>query len=448
MARHLKRLIERGEVEALELCWAKRRGGLRRVRVYRITPKGLEALEHSPPPEVGKLRRKTQLRRKTRPRAPSLPAPSPEWEPPEGSDPLRLALWVAGWSGGKRALRILLHLHSRPNNEDSWYGLKLAASGYRYPAGDDVLRFTLLRFRELGLLERAPAPSGQYRFRLTERGRKVVEAILALRAELGIGAETRAEASSPPRAADRGDTPSRDEAENPLARRGPRELLEVLSDGALWTLSALAKATGRDEGTVKRRVRQLIEQGLVEAVELRKTSRRHKTVTTVHVYRRAIGSSAAAERGAQRIEFRASRRPDLDILAAMCDGALWTRSALSTATRHEERTVKWHLRRLIELGLVEAVEVRMARWGKPGFARVRLPHHTQRFRGAGARTAAATAARAPRVGAPQQRGPSEPSALGDGVERAGSTHLAPPRVCTRRQLAWGGARRQRLPLSN
>jgi DNA-binding MarR family transcriptional regulator len=54
--KHLRRLAERGEVEVLELRLARERGGFGSVKVYRITPEGLEALKHEggtlPPPSL------------------------------------------------------------------------------------------------------------------------------------------------------------------------------------------------------------------------------------------------------------------------------------------------------------------------------------------------------------------------------------------------------------
>jgi DNA-binding MarR family transcriptional regulator len=159
------------------------------------------------------------------------------------------------------------------------------------------------------------------------------------------------------------------EEKAPRFARDPTKLLKVMEGGEFWTLSALAKATGWEKKAVRACLQRLVEH--VEAVEVRKASRKRKEVVTERVYRLKRGDRAAAL-GGRRVEPQATGRPDLDILAAMSDGALWTVRALKFATRCIEGVVRWHLRRLVELGFVEAVEVRVARRRGPGLATARL----------------------------------------------------------------------------
>jgi DNA-binding PadR family transcriptional regulator len=171
--------------------------------------------------------------------------------------------------------------------------------------------------------------------------------------------------------------PKRHAAQPP---RDPAVLLKLMEDGSLWTLGALAKATGWERTTVKRYLQRLA--GLVEAVKLRVASWKRRTVATVYVYRLkrggAAGPRAPSGREAQLQAPERGGRPDLDILLAMSDGALWTMGALKVATHHHKTAVKLHLERLTELGFVEAVEVRMARrWG-PGFTVARVYRITQK----------------------------------------------------------------------
>ena len=181
VAYHLRRLVERGEVEAIPLKRVSRkRGGVEEVRVYRITPRGLWTLGRGIP-------------------APESPR-EPE-EPPPGADALRLAIHIVAWS--KYAARALLHLHER--GEDSMYGLCWAMTGHRYTAGNWPRLWGLLyRLREWGLVEWELVPANhpryqyRYRFRITERGREVARAILAIAGELLAARE----AGGPPRPAE------------------------------------------------------------------------------------------------------------------------------------------------------------------------------------------------------------------------------------------------------
>jgi DNA-binding CsgD family transcriptional regulator len=208
VAYHLRRLVERGEVEAITLKRASRKkggveevrvyrergeveaitlkrasrkkGGVEEVRVYRITPRGLWTLGRGIP-------------------APESPR-EPE-EPPPGAPALQLAIHIVAWS--KYAARALLHLHER--GEDSMYGLCWAMTGHRYTAGNWPRLWGLLyRLREWGLVEWELVPANhpryqyKYRFRITERGREVARAILAVAGELLAARE----AGGPPRPAE------------------------------------------------------------------------------------------------------------------------------------------------------------------------------------------------------------------------------------------------------
>jgi DNA-binding PadR family transcriptional regulator len=111
-------------------------------------------------------------------------------EPPEGGDPMRLAIWVVNWSA--IAARVLLHLRSR-NGEDSYSNVAVAAGGYRFTPSKRELDPILFRLRELNLVEwehrRAERSTNLLGFpkrliRLTEKGQQVAEAILKLAALL------------------------------------------------------------------------------------------------------------------------------------------------------------------------------------------------------------------------------------------------------------------------
>jgi predicted transcriptional regulator len=166
---HLNRLIERGEVEEIPLKRVSRkRGGIEEIKVYRIAPEGLRALEKGMP-------------------APEPPPPEPAGEPPPDADAYQLAIHVLGWS--KYAARALLHLRER--GEDSLYGMAWALSGHRYTTGNwSRIWGIFLRLREWGLVEWELLPANhpryryKYRFRITERGRQVAQAILSLAGEL------------------------------------------------------------------------------------------------------------------------------------------------------------------------------------------------------------------------------------------------------------------------
>ena len=167
VAYHLRRLAARGEVEAIPLkrvSW--KREGIEEIRVYRITPRGLWALGKGIP-------------------APETPPAPPE--PPPDASALQLAIHIVAWS--KYAARALLHLHER--SEDSMYGLAWAMTGRRYTAGNWPRLWGLIfRLKEWGLVEWEMIPVNhpryryKYRFRITERGREVARAILAIAGEL------------------------------------------------------------------------------------------------------------------------------------------------------------------------------------------------------------------------------------------------------------------------
>jgi DNA-binding PadR family transcriptional regulator len=163
---HLQRLTALNLAEAVEV------NDLTTIRLYRITEKGLEALERGQLPPLES----------------ALPRGEPEL--PESGDPVQLAIWLVNWSA--IAARVLLHLRSR-NGEDSWSNVAVAAGGYRFTPSKRELDPILFRLRELGLVEwkiwRAERSTNLLGFpkrliRLTERGRQVAEAILKLAALL------------------------------------------------------------------------------------------------------------------------------------------------------------------------------------------------------------------------------------------------------------------------
>jgi DNA-binding PadR family transcriptional regulator len=164
---HLNRLIERGEVVAIPVKRVSRKtGSVETVRAYRITPKGLWTLKKGIP----------------------APESQPESEEsPPSSSAIQLAIHIVAWS--KYATRALLHLLER--GEDSMYGLTWAMTGRRYTAGNWSRLWGLLyKLKEWGLVEwemipaNHPRYSFKYRFRITEKGRQVAQAILSLAGEL------------------------------------------------------------------------------------------------------------------------------------------------------------------------------------------------------------------------------------------------------------------------
>jgi hypothetical protein len=166
---HLNRLIERGEIEAIPVKRVSRKtGSVETVRAYRITPKGLWTLKKGIPA--------------------SEPPPEPAVEePPPDADAYQLAIHVLGWS--KYAARALLHLRER--GEDSLYGMAWALSGHRYTTGNwSRIWGIFLKLREWGLVEWELLPANhpryqyRYRFKITEKGRRVAQAILSLAGEL------------------------------------------------------------------------------------------------------------------------------------------------------------------------------------------------------------------------------------------------------------------------
>jgi DNA-binding PadR family transcriptional regulator len=335
--KHLERLIELKLVEALELrkvSW--KRGELGSVKVYRIAPEGLKAIG-----------------------APQPPAP------PSGATPSRA-------SGGREEVD---RAEERMRARDLLL-LRAMADGAVW--GIDALCFALAR------ATRTSASSGgkrmvvrQHLKRLIERGEVEALELRLARKRGGLGARrvyhiTRGGLEALERA-----PPQLELLALKPQWYNPARLLKVMEGGGLWTARALAKATGWSKGATRKRLQRLAEQGLIEILELRKVSRESGTLLTERVYRLARNPATSSWRG-RRVKPQASGRPSLDILAAMSDGALWTLSALTAATRYKDGVVKWHLERLVKLGLAEAVEVRGARRRGPGFASACVYRITQK----------------------------------------------------------------------
>jgi predicted ArsR family transcriptional regulator len=335
--KRLQRLVELGLIEALELrrvSW--RRGELGSVKVYRVTPEGLKA--------VG---------------APQPPAP------PSGATPSRA-------SGEREEVD---RAEERMRARDLLL-LRAMADGAVWGLG--ALCLALAR------ATRTSASSGgkhmvvrQHLKRLIERGEVEALELCLARKRGGLGARrvyriTRGGLEALERA-----PPQLELLALKPQWYNPARLLKVMEDGGLWTARALAKATGWSKGATRKRLQQLAEQGLIEILELRKVSREGGTLLTERVYRLARNPATSSWRG-RRVKPQASGRPALDILAVMSDGALWTLSALTAATRYKDGIVKWHLERFIKLGLAEAVEVKRARRRGPGFASAHAYRITQR----------------------------------------------------------------------
>ncbi|MCC6049303.1 MAG: hypothetical protein LM580_01265 [Thermofilum sp.] len=345
--RRLERLIELKLVEVLELRRVEwKRGELGSVKVYRITPVGLKA-----------IRRVVQL--------PAVPPSGAASERPSGEG------GAVGRAEGRRRAWDLQLL--RIMSDRKLWGFRALCFALARAAGGSassgsrrrLVKRCLRRLAEHGEVEAlelcTAAREGGKRavirvYRITERG---LETLVR---------ETGSVPPPPPPPAPRAQLP-----------RDPAVLLKLMEDGSLWTLGALAKATGWERTTVKRYLQRLA--GL-EAVELRVASWKRRTVATVYVYRLkrggAAGPRAPSGREAQLQAPERSGRPDLDILLAMSDGALWTMGALKVATHYHKAAVKLHLERLTELGFVEAVEVRMARRKGFGFAVARVYRITQK----------------------------------------------------------------------
>ena len=317
--KHLQRLAELGLVEALELrrvSW--RRGELGSVKVYRIAPEGLRAIGAPQPP------------------APPSGAAS---ERPSGEG------GAAGQAEGRRRAWDLQLLRVMADGK-LWgvYALRFAlarAVGGSATSGGRrrLVKRHLKRLLERGEVEAlelcTAAREGGFAtvpvYRITEKGME------ALKRETSRGAPPAPQAA-----------PTRD----------PAELLRVMEGGGFWTPSALAKVLGWREESVRRHLQRLAELGLIEAVEVRRFSRKRKALASAYVYRvKQGGATPPSRRGAEVRTAERGGRPDLDILLAMSDGALWTITALSVATRYSEKVVRWHLRRLTALNLAEAVEV-------------------------------------------------------------------------------------------
>jgi DNA-binding PadR family transcriptional regulator len=345
-------LAELGLVEKLELHrvdW--KRGELGSVKVYRITPEGLKAIS-----------------------APQPPAP------PSGAAPesVRGRGGAVGRAEGRRRAWNLQLLRIMADGE-LWgvYALCFALARTVGGSATSGGRYRLVKRHLKRLLERGEVEALELHTAAREGGfatvpvyRITLQGLAALERGAGVPApqpEQRSEQRKRP------------------GQRDPAELLKIMEDDSLWTLNALAKATGWEKKVVKEHLRRLAEH--VEAVEVRKASRKSKTVKTAYVYRlkRAAGPQALSGR---RVEPQALGRsgtcnnvvvnPSFDILAALSDGALWTAAALKFATRRAGAVIGWHLRRLAELGLVETVEVREARRRGPSLSVARLYRITEK----------------------------------------------------------------------
>ena len=346
-AGRLARLAELGLVEVLEVRKAGRQG-LERAKAYRITPEGLKAVGAPQPAEPGAAPKRVEQSG-----AAQL-----------SSRELQLLKLMAGGALWRReALRAAL------------------ADEGAEKAADPLRRLVELGLAEVLELRTALRRRGGFAsvpvYRITPQGLALLErGNRAEAAQLGdLEQHPAARAGAPaPQPERRPERPKRP------GRRDPAELLKAMADGGLYTLAALAKALGWKENTVKRHLKRLVERGEVEPVEVRVASWKSGTVATAHVYRLKRGGAAGPPSG-REVQLQAPKRgggSGHDILLAMSDGALWTVKGLSLATRHRKRTVRLHLGRLAELGLVEAVEVRMARRKGLGFAVARVYRITQR----------------------------------------------------------------------
>jgi DNA-binding MarR family transcriptional regulator len=346
--RLLERLIELKLVEAVEL----RRAGWRRreietLRAYRITTEGLRA--------IGVLGAAQPLTAQSECRM--MPASGARAEPAHGE-----TAGETDWVEARLRARDLLLL--RVMSDGAAWGLgalcfaaaRAASGGARLRMNDKTVAWHLRRLLERGEVEALELRRARRRgglatirvYRITEKGLEALEREPQRFEQLALQ----------PR------------------QYNPAELLKVMEDGGFWTTRALAKAIGWHRKTVGRYLRRLEERGLVEAVEVRKFSRARKAILTERVYRLKRENSTVAARSRGNAEPRAGGRPDLDILWALSDGALWSVSALRAATRCI--AVRWHLKRLVKLNLVEAVEVRVARRRGPDLAIARFYRITER----------------------------------------------------------------------
>jgi len=411
--RHLKRLLERGEVEALELYTAAREGGFATVPVYRITPQGLAALERGAGAPALQPEQRSGQRKRPKQRDPAelLKAMADErlWT-------LNALAKATGWEKKtvKEHLRRLAEHVEAVEVRKASRKSKTVKTAYVYrlkrAAGPQALSgrrvepqalgrsgtcnnvavnpsFDILAAMSDGALWTVGALAAATRHKwhtikprlkhLAELGLvEVVEVSAARRRGSGFATVPVYRVTGKGlEALERGLPPELEESA-PRPARDPAELLKIMEDGSLWTLNALAKATGWEKKTVRARLQQLT--GLVEAVEVRKVSRKSGTLVTGRVYRLKREGSTEPVRGGRRVEPQAAGRPDLDILAALSDGALWTAAALKFATRRAGAVIGWHLRRLAELGLVEAVEVREARRRGPSLSVARLYRITEK----------------------------------------------------------------------
>jgi DNA-binding MarR family transcriptional regulator/predicted ArsR family transcriptional regulator len=196
-AARLLRLRELGLVEWESVSPDRAEGARKRAkRLVRLTEKGREVARAILELTTFPLGQNHELGAPETSRGCSLPeriaiALPTTWEPPEDGNPLRLAIWVTNWSTA--ASRILLHLRARAGYEDTWYRVAIAAGGYRHKVNFEKLGATLLRLRELGLVEwellsperSAALPNQPKRIvRLTEKDRQIADAILKLAALL------------------------------------------------------------------------------------------------------------------------------------------------------------------------------------------------------------------------------------------------------------------------
>ena len=341
--RLLGRLAELGLAEALELRRADwRRQEVKTARAYRITPGGLAAIGA---PGA------TQPPTAEQPGARAAPGGGATLEPARGG--------AAGDPAEVRArARELLLLRIMSDGAlwgacALWFAFTRAVGGsrrvpYRYSVVSRCLERLVAR-GEVEALEMRSARGLRRVYRIAERG---LEALA--RAPQGF------------------------ERLAPFEwQRDPARLLEVMEGGGLWTLRALARATGWNKVTVRKHLRRLVERGLAEAVELRKFSWKRRTFMTAHAYRVKRGGSAAPPSG-RKVEPKVGGVPSADVLLALSDGALWSLSALCAATRHDKKVVRCRLAQLAKLGFVEVVEVRIAPRRRPGLAAARLYRITEK----------------------------------------------------------------------
>jgi predicted ArsR family transcriptional regulator len=339
VARHLRRLIERGEVEALELrTAAQAHRGFTVTRVYRITGKGLEALEREPSaPLPSQLKQRAQQSAKTDQRTLELLRAMND----RALYSLNALVEATGWHW-KTVKKYLARLIER--GEVEAVELRRACWKRREIETQRAYRITTEGLRAIGVLGAAQPPAAQS----------------------GSGAAPASAASSEPA---RGGSAGKVDWTEAWLRARDLLLLRMMSDGAAWGLGALCFAVARaasggahlriNDKIVARHLRRLIERGEVEALELR-TARRQGGLAALHVYRITGKGLEALEREPQQFELLAlppRQYNPAELLKVMEDGGFWTARALAKATGWHRKTVSRYLRRLEKQGLVEAVEV-------------------------------------------------------------------------------------------